>query len=106
MKQKIRTKIAKYHSKGLETLSSKQCRDLLENLIKIDCKLPHQNLVCKIGFEKALLENDWSVASQFFATAYLNESIINCDEIIQWKFVRNSTPVYINNELHLFPMTI
>ena len=39
----------------MENLTPKECLELLENLIKIDSKLPHQLIVCKIGFEKALL---------------------------------------------------
>jgi len=101
---KIRSKIIDLQDKGIETLTSSECKDLIENLIKIQCKLPHQNLVCKIGFEKALANNDWEKAVQFFSTGYLNDSILNNgEEINQWKFVTNSTPVCINNEIYLFP---
>ena len=101
---KIRSKIIDLQDKGIETLSSSECKDLIENLIKIQCKLPHQNLVCKIGFEKALANNDWEKAVQFFSTGYLNDSILNNgEEINQWKFVTNSMPVCINNEIYLFP---
>lgn len=101
---KIRSKIIKMQDRGIETLTSSECKDLIENLIKIQSKLPHQNLVCKIGFEKALANNDWEKAVQFFSTGYLNDSILNNgEEINQWKFVTNSTPVCINNEIYLFP---
>jgi len=101
---KIRSKITELQEKGIETLTSNECRDLIEKLIKIQCKLPHQNLICKIGFEKSLACNDWKKAAQFFSTGYLNDSILNnCEEINQWNFVTNSTPVCINNEIYLFP---
>ena len=100
---KIRSTITNHQSKGLENLSSNHCREVLEGLIKIEAKLPHQSKVCKIGFEKALSENNWKNAAQFYAAAYLNESILNCDEINQWNFVSNSTPISINNVLYLFP---
>ena len=101
---KIRSKITELQEKGIETLTSNECRDLIEKLIKIQCKLPHQNLICKVGFEKSLACNDWKKAVQFFSTGYLNDSILNnCEEINQWNFVTNSTPVCINNEIYLFP---
>ena len=101
---KIRSKITELQEKGIETLTSNECRDLIEKLIKIQCKLPHQNLICKIGFEKSLASNDWKKAVQFFSTGYLNDSILNnSEEINQWNFVTNSTPVCINNEIYLFP---
>ena len=100
---KIRSTITNHQSKGLENLDSNDCREVLEGLIKIEAKLPHQSKVCKIGFEKALSENNWKNAAEFYAAAYLNESILNCDEINQWNFVSNSTPISINNVLYLFP---
>ena len=116
----------------MDNLTSKECLELLENLIKIDSKLPHQLSVCKIGFEKALLgkkfwstntdsngsnitpisiifvsffsylEDEWAMAAQFYSAAYLNESILSCDEIKKWAFVRHSIPVHIENVLYLF----
>ena len=101
---KIRSKITELQEKGIETLTSNECRDLIEKLIKIQCKLPHQNLICKVGFEKSLACNDWKKAVQFFSTGYLNDSILNnSEEINQWNFVTISTPVCINNEIYLFP---
>ena len=69
---------------------------------KIDAELPYQNLVCKLGFEKSLETNDWLKASQFYAAAYSNESILNGEDNA-WNFVTNSHPVVIDNQIYLFP---
>ena len=98
-----RQKISNLHAKGLENLESTELQNLIENLSIIDAKLPHQNLVCKIGFEKSLTENDWLKACQFFATAFLNESILNGEDFNAWHFVTNSDPVIIDNQIYLFP---
>ena len=42
------------------------------------------------------------MAAQFYSAAYLNESILSCDEINKWAFVRHSIPVHIENVLYLF----
>ena len=42
------------------------------------------------------------MAAQFYSAAYLNESILSCDEIKKWAFVRHSIPVHIENVLYLF----
>ena len=75
----------------------------MENLYLIEAKLPHQNRVCKSGFDKALHNNDWLKAVQFFSTGYLNESILNGDDFNSWTFVSKSMPVIINNQIYLFP---
>jgi len=100
----VRTKIIELQEKGIETLTAIEATGLIEKLIKIQSKLPHQNLVCKIGFEKSLAVNDWKKAVQFFSTGYLNDSILNnMEDTNQWNFMINSTPVCINNEIYLFP---
>ena len=91
----------------MEKLSSTQHQELAENLIKIGSKLPHQSLVCQVGFEKALEETDWKKAVQFFAAGFLNDSILSGDDDDQmnhWKYVMESTPVYINDQIYLFPL--
>lgn len=100
--EKIRSKISKLHVKSLEELSLTEIHDLIEKLIQIDAKLPHQNRVCQFGFEKALIDNDWNKAVQFFAAGYTNNSILHGDDN-QWNFVIHSVPVCINNQLYLFP---
>jgi len=100
----VRTKVTELQEKGLETLTANEATGLIEKLIKIQCKLPHQNLVCRVGFEKSLAINDWKKAVQFFSVGYLNDSILNNEEETnQWNFMINSTPVCINNEIYLFP---
>merc|ERR1711997_605015 len=47
----VRTKVIELQEKGIETLTAIEATGLIEKLIKIQSKLPHQNLVCKIGFE-------------------------------------------------------
>ena len=100
---KKRTLISSLHDKGLDNLGAEELQNLMENLSKIDAKLPHQNLVCKLGFEKSLVANDWLKASQFFAAAFSNESILNGEDCNSWNFVTNSHPVVIDNQIYLFP---
>ena len=52
---------------------------------------------------KSLEANDWLIASQFFAAAYSNESILNGEDCNAWNFVTNSHPVVIDNQIYLFP---
>jgi len=101
----VRSNVLELQEKGIETLNANESTDLIEKLIKIQSKLPHQNLVCKLGFQKSLAINDWKQAVQFFSVGYLNDSILNNEDgaTNQWNFMLNSTPVCINNEIYLFP---
>ena len=101
----MRTKITELQEKGIDTLTANESTDLIEKLVQIQSKLPHQNLVCRVGFEKSLAINDWKKAVQLFSVGYLNDSILNNEDgaTNQWNFMLNSTPVCINNEIYLFP---
>jgi len=102
--ESIRKRVDELQKSNLKDLSMSECSELIENLININCKLPHQNLVCQTGLEKALAENDWKMAVQFMAAGYLNDSILNGDDSTNvWTFVANSKPVSIDNEIYLFP---
>lgn len=103
--EKVRYRASKLHEKKVENLSLLETQELIECLIKIDSKLPHQSIVCKTGFEKALSSNDWEKAVQFFSAGFINDSILNSEdeEINHWNFVINSVPVCIGNQIFLFP---
>lgn len=92
------------NAKGIDQLSILEHQELIEKLIKIGCKPLHQNEVCMKGFEKALAENNWKIAAQFFAAGYLTDSVLNGDqELNQWSYVKHSIPVQIGNAIYLFP---
>lgn len=102
--EKARTAIIRLHKKKIENLQLEECHNLIEKLIQIGSKLPHQNLVCTAGFDKALATNDWKKAVQFFAAGYINDAILNEDEVLnQWNFVTKSEPISIEGQIYLFP---
>jgi hypothetical protein len=101
---KIRAKVMQLNEKGVDVLSLEELSTLVENLRKIDAKLPHQQIVCQAAFDQSLLQNDWKFAAECFASGYLTQSIIQTsDEVNPWNFVLKSTPVCINNQLYIFP---
>ena len=91
----------------LVQLDINELETVLDGLQKIHGKLPHQNKVCHMAFDKAMVANDLPKAARFFAAGYLAQEIFHPDQLENsWTNVLDSKFISIDNTLYLFPNII